>query len=116
MIGGFLVRRQGLGTLLRAQSNLKTGKMPINDIFNGFCIVIAGALLLTPGFVTDTIGFLLLFPPFRVFLQHFLSKNTHFTVKSAQYSSKNTDNGIIDGDYERVEKDAPPLEQSPKED
>ncbi len=115
MIGGFLVRLQGLGTLMKAQNNLRTGKIPLNEIFNGFCIVIAGALLITPGFVTDFVGFLLLIPVFRVFLQRFLSKNTKYTVNTAQYEQNNPNNDVIEGNYERVEKTVPPLDSTSKD-
>ena len=119
VIGGYLVRMQGLGTLMKAQNNLRTGKMPLNEIFTGFCIVIAGALLLTPGFVTDITGFLLLFPPFRAFLRQFLTKNTHFKVYGAQNTQKSThnnndDDGVIEGNYEKVDKNQPSLDKNDK--
>jgi len=122
ILGGFLVRLQGLETLMKAQNNLRTGKMPINEIFSGFCIVIAGALLLTPGFVTDISGFLLLFPPFRAVLQSFLSKNVNFNVHTGQNrqnhpgNSHNSDDGVIEGVYEQVEKDNPALDKQSKPD
>ena len=122
ILGGFLVRRQGLEALMKAQNNLKTGKMPVNEIFNGFFIVIAGALLLTPGFVTDILGFSFLFPPFRSFLQSFLSKNMYFNVHTGQNTQNqhnnphNDDNGVIEGVYEQVEKDNPALDKQSKPD
>jgi UPF0716 protein FxsA len=103
---------------MKAQNNLRTGKMPLNEIFTGFCIVIAGALLLTPGFVTDITGFLLLFPPFRAFLRQFLTKNTDFKVYGAQNQQKTHENygedGIIEGNYEKVDKDQPSLDKHDK--
>jgi len=116
ILGGFLVRLQGLETLIKAQNNLRTGKMPLNEIFTGFCIVIAGALLLTPGFLTDIIGFLLLFPPFRAVLKSFLSKNAHFSVHGVQNNPQKSDDGVIEGDYEEVEKAKPALDNTPKAD
>lgn len=122
ILGGFLVRLQGLETLMKAQNNLRTGKMPINEIFSGFCIVIAGALLLTPGFVTDISGFLLLFPPFRAVLQSSLSKNVNFNVHTGQNGlngankPRNNDGDIIEGTYEEVEKDKPTLDNQSKPD
>ncbi len=59
IIGSALLRHQGLSTLARAQENLAAGRLPMTEVFDGLCIVIGGALLLTPGFITDTIGFLL---------------------------------------------------------
>lgn len=65
ILGTSLMRVQGLQTLARAQQELDRGEMPIGPLFDGVCILIAGILLLTPGFVTDTMGFLLLIPPLR---------------------------------------------------
>ena len=111
MIGGFLVRQQGLETLFKAQRGLQAGQLPVNALFEGFCLVIAGALLLTPGFVTDTAGFLLLFPPFRVFLKDMLVKHGKFKVQTASYRQKNDDD-IIEGDYETVAKENEKLDKS----
>lgn len=115
MIGGFLVRLQGLGTLMKAQNNLRTGKIPVNEIFDGFCIVVAGVLLITPGFVTDFIGFSLLIPPFRAILQRFLSKNAKYSIHTAQYGQNNPDSDVIEGNYEQVDKNTPPLDHAPKD-
>ncbi|MBX2832350.1 MAG: FxsA family protein [Rhodospirillales bacterium] len=65
ILGTSLMRAQGLQTLAKAQSQMDQGEMPIGPMFDGICILIAGVLLLTPGFVTDTFGFLLLIPPLR---------------------------------------------------
>lgn len=65
IIGTSLMRAQGLQTLAKAQSQMDQGEMPIGAMFDGICILVAGVLLLTPGFVTDTFGFLLLVPPLR---------------------------------------------------
>lgn len=65
IIGTSLMRAQGLQTLAKAQSQMDQGEMPIGALFDGICILVAGVLLLTPGFVTDTFGFLLLVPPLR---------------------------------------------------
>ncbi|RED51372.1 FxsA family protein [Aestuariispira insulae] len=64
-IGTHLVRSQGLRALASAQSSLDQQKLPLEEIFTGLCLLVAGALLLTPGFLTDAIGFTLLAPPFR---------------------------------------------------
>jgi UPF0716 protein FxsA len=65
IIGTSLMRAQGLQTLAKAQSQMDQGEMPIGALFDGICILVAGVLLLTPGFVTDSFGFLLLVPPLR---------------------------------------------------
>lgn len=63
--GAALLRAQGLAALRRARRQLDRGEMPIAEVVTGVCLLIGGALLLTPGFVTDTVGFLLLIPPVR---------------------------------------------------
>ncbi|MDH3218168.1 MAG: FxsA family protein [Gammaproteobacteria bacterium] len=66
VIGVWLLRIQGLSTLTRAQQKLRENELPATEILEGMGLVVAGALLLTPGFFTDAIGFLLLFPPARI--------------------------------------------------
>ena len=65
IIGASLLRAQGLAVLFRAQEHLNQGQLPIAEIFDGLCLLVAGAFLLTPGFVTDAVGFLLFVPPLR---------------------------------------------------
>lgn len=64
-IGGLLVRSQGLATLMHARRELQCGHVPAESALHGILLALAGVLLLTPGFVTDTIGFILLIPAFR---------------------------------------------------
>ncbi|MFA7430473.1 MAG: FxsA family protein [Rhodospirillaceae bacterium] len=65
-IGGIsLMRAQGLATLQRAQASIERGEAPLREVFDGACLLIAGMLLLTPGFVTDTLGLILFLPPVR---------------------------------------------------
>lgn len=70
MIGAFLVRLQGFGVLRNAQDALARGELPVNEIAHGVFILIAGVLLMTPGYVTDTMGFLLLIPIVRSKIAH----------------------------------------------
>lgn len=64
-IGGFLVRSQGLATLTHARRELHQGHVPAESAVHGLLLALAGVLLLTPGFVTDAIGFALLVPAWR---------------------------------------------------
>jgi len=68
ILGSILLRVQGFATLARIQEQSRAGAIPGRELVSGVMILIAGVLLLTPGFVTDSIGFLLFFPPFRQFL------------------------------------------------
>ncbi len=65
MIGVTLLRIQGLSTLTRGVGRLQGGQLPAREMVEGLLLAVAGALLLTPGFVTDGIGFVLLTPPLR---------------------------------------------------
>lgn len=84
--GAWLARTQGLGVMARVQNDLAQGIMPGQALLDGFCILLAGLLLLTPGFLTDAIGLLLLLPPFRLLLASRLQR--HFAVR---YASSGTD-------------------------
>lgn len=68
MLGAWMLRRQGLAVLRRAQQQMRDGALPVGEVFEGFCLVVAGALLLTPGFLSDAVGALLLLPPARAWL------------------------------------------------
>lgn len=63
--GAALVRQQGLETAQRARLDMEANRMPTGAMAEGLAILVAGALLLTPGFLTDAIGFTLLIPPAR---------------------------------------------------
>ena len=65
IVGTALLRAQGLATFASAQKTLARGEFPVSQVFDGACLLVAGALLLTPGFVTDGIGLTLFFPPVR---------------------------------------------------
>ncbi len=64
-LGAALLRRQGMQTLARVQARLQHGEIPATDMLGGVILLLAGALLLTPGFFTDVIGFLCLIPACR---------------------------------------------------
>ncbi len=66
--GGFLVRLQGIQTLLSARGEMTRGQVPAESALHGLMLVVSGILLLTPGFFTDSIGFILLVPALRRWL------------------------------------------------
>lgn len=69
VIGAWLLRQQGLATLLKANQRLNSGELPAKEVAEGLILAVGGVLLLTPGFITDTVGFLCLLP----FSRHWLS-------------------------------------------
>jgi len=73
-VGMALARSQGFQILMRAQEALNRGELPNEALFDGIFILIGGILLLTPGFITDTVGFFFLLPPTRALLKDFLKR------------------------------------------
>jgi UPF0716 protein FxsA len=69
IIGAYMVRLEGLGVMYRIQKNMQEGIFPAEEMINGTMILIAGALLLTPGFFTDIIGFIMVFPFSREYIK-----------------------------------------------
>ena len=68
-LGIALLRRQGLEALSRCREALDAGRLPVAELFDGLCLLLAGALLLTPGFVTDGLGLALFVPALRTALR-----------------------------------------------
>ena len=65
ILGAFMARNQGLATLSRIRGSIERGIIPSNEIFDGALILAGGLLLLTPGIITDIIGFAMLVPQTR---------------------------------------------------
>lgn len=85
--GAYLVRQQGLTTLLQAQQKMRQGALPGQEMAEGLLLVIAGVLLVTPGFVTDTIGLLFCLPISRPFIASHLLKS--LSVRIVNHTSTN---------------------------
>jgi UPF0716 protein FxsA len=66
VIGSYLAKKQGIATYYQLQRQMQTGQLPGDALLDGVCILVGGTLLLTPGFITDILGFLLLFPVTRI--------------------------------------------------
>ncbi len=65
VLGAILVKREGLSTLGRIKTRMNAGQLPGRELSDGAAILVAGAFLISPGFITDTLGFLLLIPAVR---------------------------------------------------
>ena len=74
IIGAFMARIAGLTVLLKIQDNLREGIFPQDELFDGVLILISGALLLTPGLLTDALGFFLLIPFGRLVVKRWLKE------------------------------------------
>jgi UPF0716 protein FxsA len=64
-VGGIILHQQGYAMMNRAVQAVEEGAPPVEPVVDGAFLVLAGALLIAPGLITDTVGFLLLIPPFR---------------------------------------------------
>ena len=111
LAGTALLRHQGMATLARARASVARGRVPVREVADGFCLLVAGVLLLTPGFVTDAAGGLLLIPPARrLILQWVLRRmmtagriTTSLQDRAARGSGEA--GGIIEGEYTELHDD-----------
>ena len=81
LLGSALARRQGLGVLRRMQSEMAEGRLPASSMVDGVLILLAGAVLITPGVLTDLVGFLVLIPVTRGLIKAYLWKRIERAVK-----------------------------------
>lgn len=87
VIGVALLKRQGLATLTRGMQRLDSGQLPAREMAEGILLAVAGALLVTPGFVTDAVGFTLLFPPSRALIAQQLLKRVQVHSSAAAFQA-----------------------------
>lgn len=80
VLGAYLLRQQGLSTLARFQQSLAQGEVPATQMLEGIVLIVGGALLMTPGFFTDAIGFACLFPLTRMGIVKYLVKHSKMQV------------------------------------
>ncbi len=97
VIGVALLKQQGLSTLQRAQQKLNANELPAHEILEGMGLLVAGALLLTPGFFTDTVGFLLLFPPTRIRLVRAIASRMVVSTSVNIHGHNYRQDDVIDG-------------------
>jgi len=122
-LGAKHVRQQGLATMQSVQNKMAVGDMPSEDIVTGLLLLIAGVLLVTPGFVTDFFGLSLLVPSVRksliasvqqhlatsttqsgsVFFHHQQSHSSHQSFEQNEAFSKQSksNSDVIEGEFER---------------
>jgi len=91
-MGTYLLRSQGLATLQKMQETLQQGQLPAFALLEGIFILIGGALLLTPGFFTDAVGFICLIPILRKYLVFWMTRRLRVS-KSPE---------IIEGEYRNL--------------
>jgi UPF0716 protein FxsA len=129
IFGAWMLKRQGMSALLKADAAMKSGKMPVEAVLDSVALIAAGALLMTPGLLTDALGVLLLIPPVRRriarALLYRLMKNGMFKVQTFSTRSSGArssggpqskpgggrsgkDGPVIDGEFERLDGDGKP--------
>jgi len=94
VIGAYLTRMQGFSILLQIRRQLQNGQFPGDPLIEGVIILVGGLALLTPGFITDALGFLCLIPPSRIFFREMVKKELSKRFKTTKYDSQE-----IDADY-----------------
>ena len=102
VVGVVLVKRGGLGALMRARASLAAGEAPTGALFDLACIVAGGVLFLFPGFVSDVLALPLVFPPSRAALLRWLARR--FGVGGG--ASRTT---VIEGEWREVHDKGPRL-------
>ncbi|ALJ34007.1 FxsA family protein [Azospirillum brasilense] len=124
ILGSVLIRWQGLSVLKRAQASAERGESPVGAVFEGFCVVVAGLLLIIPGFLTDIVGLLLFVRPIRNALGRWLfdrmkgvasyqmggrmggrSWSSSGPAGSDGHPRNRPPPGVIDVDYQEVDPD-----------
>lgn len=112
IVGICLVRLQGFVALRRAQATFEQREVPARELFGAACILVAGVLLLIPGFASDAIGLLLLIPAVRAGLRRWLwSRLSAGSRRGGSPQAPRRRQPIIDADYTVVE--APERPRSP---
>lgn len=100
MIGVALLRQQGFSTLMRGRARLNAGELPAREMLEGLLLAVGGALLLTPGFITDSLGFLLLLPPTRWFVVRALLRRGVVSVTGAGFRAGDGTRGFGPSDLD----------------
>ncbi len=95
ILGATLLRQQGISTLSRLQNHLNQGELPAQEMIEGAILLVTGALLLTPGFFTDFLGFLCLIPTIRQELASKILKKAIIIQSNRQSAGPQ----IIDGEF-----------------
>lgn len=85
LLGAWLAKKQGLKTIRDAEYQMSRGQIPGESILDGLCILVGGVVLLTPGFITDGLGFLLLVPATRRYIKSWIKKWFQHMIRNGQF-------------------------------
>jgi UPF0716 protein FxsA len=99
--GAWLLRQQGLVTITRLKEDLNRGVLPAETLLEGAALLAGGAMLLTPGFVTDAIGLMCLLPPTRRFmLPRLVVRIRAMSSRGAEPAGGRAGGRVIEGEYD----------------
>jgi UPF0716 protein FxsA len=109
LLGAWLMRHQGRAAWRRFNETTRAGRVPAREVLDGALVIFGGALLLTPGFITDIFGLILLVPPTRVLVRAVLARRlAHRMVSAATTTRPRTDYDVegtaTDVDPDRIER------------
>jgi UPF0716 protein FxsA len=120
LAGGAIMSRQGLTVARKTQEAIALGRSPAGPALDGAFLLLAGALFVMPGFITDGIAFLLLIPPVRRYVARWcvrrLADRVHVEIKTQEARTRGTSAGqggksaggpIIEGEFERLSEKTP---------
>lgn len=112
ILGMSLVRNQGLRNFIAMQQKIESGESPAKEMVKSISIVIAGVLLILPGFLTDFLGLLFLLPPVQKLLTLRLLPHLHFTRTPGGFGGgfSNDQGNTFDGEFQRKEDERSRLE------
>ena len=107
-IGAVLIRKRGLKALFRAENYFENGQFPIVEVFEALWLVVSAILLITPGFLTDILGFLLFVSSVRVWLKKIITRtlivrsDIHANMGGVKTEQTDVGQKIIDGEFEEI--------------
>jgi len=99
VVGAALMRTEGMATIARVQQEMRTGQLPATGIIEGALLLFSGALLLTPGFLTDAFGFILVFRPTRMAIARTIASRAVMQMHVPGSAHQPRRQGDIDGEY-----------------
>ncbi len=103
VLGTWLLKQQGFATFKRFQDCLRQGEIPAYEMIEGPIILVGGALLLTPGFITDIIGFTCLIPPLRRKIAQYVIENHMVQMSEHFQQAKAAEKNVLEGEFRREE-------------
>lgn len=100
VVGAFLLRQQGVSTLMRYQASLQRGEVPAMEMLEGLVLMVGGGVLLLPGFITDFLGLLCLIPVTRQAFVRYILRHAEMHIR-AHHPHAAPGERTLEGEYQR---------------